>query len=59
MWQDAEGGDGDLTTLRNALVELEKRGVVDYAMAGHQCSRPQGVLESGEADRLLDNPIRV
>ena len=48
--QDEHGRDGDPCTLRAALQAVEKRGVVDFELAGHQCSRPAEVCQGQEED---------
>ena len=35
------------------MIQLEKRGLVDFEVAGHVCQRPAEVCEGATADRLL------
>ena len=36
--------DADVCTMRSLLHELETVGIVDYAINGHTCERPAGLL---------------
>lgn len=51
--QDEHGNDGDVTSLRSALIQIEREGLVDYELSGHLCNRPATVCQgSEEIDRF-------
>ena len=51
--QDSDGNDGPPISLRSALQQVERTGLVDYEVAGHSCARPAQVCQNpDEADRL-------
>ena len=41
--------DSEVMTLRSALQEVEKGGMVDFTLGGHMCQRPPEVAQ-GKAD---------
>ena len=46
------GTDGPVQTLREAIQKLERDGMIDFDLGGHQFSRPADVMQGNSADRL-------
>ena len=58
--QDADGNDQPLATLRDAWIQLEQSGIVDFDLAGHNIVRPASVCQgSEEQDRFLNKSIFI
>jgi len=45
--------DGQVQTLRDAIQHLEKNGMIDFDLGGHEFSRPADVMQGNSADRLV------
>ena len=48
--KDDEGNDSNQQTLRDVLIGLEQKSIVDYELAGHNCARPPGVCQGQESE---------
>ena len=47
---EEDGVDSPVKTLRSALQHFESKGLVDYTLGGHVCSRPPSVQQGKESD---------
>ena len=47
------GTDGPIQALRDAIQKLERDGMIDFDLGGHQFSRPADVMQGNSADRLV------
>jgi len=45
--------DGQVQTLRDAIQHLEKNGMIDFDLGGHEFSHPADVMQGNSADRLV------
>ena len=46
--QETDGNDSELMPLRDLLIKLEGRSIVDFQLAGHECQRPSPVTQGQE-----------
>ena len=51
-WEE-DGSDGPVMTLRSALQEVERKGMIEYTLGGHTCQRPPAV-QQGQSDDKFD-----
>lgn len=51
-WEE-DGSDGPVMTLRSALQEVERKGMIEYTLGGHTCPRPAAV-QQGQSDDKFD-----
>jgi hypothetical protein len=50
-FQEADGTDTTVQSLRQCLQQVEKGGMVDFQLGGHTCERP-GQVFSGHHDDM-------
>ena len=55
VMEDSSGHDGELSTLRSVLQEVERAGLVEFELAGHTVQRPAAVCQGEEGDRPGSN----
>lgn len=51
--QDMEGNDSEVQTLRACLQQVEKDGMIDFKLGGHEAIRPGGVFNGHQDDMFL------
>ncbi len=52
-FQDMEGNDSEVQTLRACLQQVEKDGMIDFKLGGHEAIRPGGVFNGHQDDMFL------
>ena len=48
--------DSEVSTIYDLLIDMEKSGIVDAKLCGHNCSRPSGPVDSETPDSFTIEP---
>lgn len=52
--QEDDGSDTPVQSLRACLQQIERSGMVDFQLGGHNCERPAQVFNGHQDDTFLD-----